>query len=135
MNPKTGEILALAVEKNFNPNSPFELCAQDKKILEDTPEEEKQKKKSELLSKQWSNSVVNSLYYSGSVFKMIVAAMGLELGLVNENSNFNCSGGIKISDRIIKCHKRSGHGPLNFVEALCKSCNPAFISLGQKNRL
>ena len=132
MNPKTGEILALAVEKNFNPNSPFELCDQDKKILEDTPEEEKQKKKSELLSKQWSNSVVNSLYYPGSVFKMIVAAMGLELGLVDENSNFNCSGGIKISDRIIRCHKRIGHGPLNFVEALCKSCNPAFISLGQK---
>ncbi len=132
MSPKTGEILALAVENNFDPNNPFELCNQDKKVLEETPDEEKQKKKSELLSKQWRNTVVNSLYYPGSVFKIIVAAMGLELGLVDENSNFNCSGGIKISDRVIRCHKRIGHGPLNFVEALCKSCNPAFISLGQK---
>ena len=132
IDPQTGEILALAVYPSFDPNNPFELCDKDKKILENTPNEEKTKKKSELLSEIWDNTVVNSLYYPGSVFKMIVAAMGLELGHVNENSNFNCSGGIKISDRIIKCHKRSGHGPLNFVEALCKSCNPAFISLGQK---
>ena len=127
MDPQTGEILALTVYPNFDPNNPFELCDEDKKILENTPNEEKTKKKSELLSAIWDNTVVNSLYYPGSVFKMIVAAMGLELGLVNENSNFNCSGGIKISDRIIRCHKRSGHGPLNFVEALCKSCNPTFI--------
>ncbi|MBO6127045.1 MAG: PASTA domain-containing protein [Clostridia bacterium] len=132
MDPQTGEILALAVYPSFDPNNPFELCDEDKKILENTPNEEKTKKKSELLSAIWDNTVVNSLYYPGSVFKMIVAAMGLELGLVNENSNFNCSGGIKISDRIIRCHKRSGHGPLNFEEALCKSCNSAFISLGQK---
>ena len=133
MAPKTGEILALAVYPSFDPNNPFEFYnQQDIEILENTPEEEKSKKKSEILSKQWKNTVINSLYYPGSVFKIILAAMALQEGIVDENSNFNCSGGIKISDRLIRCHKRSGHGPLNFVEALCKSCNPAFISLGQE---
>lgn len=133
IDPKTGEILALAVEKGFDPNNPFELYDQnDVQIVNNTPEEDKQKVKSELLSKQWRNKSISDNYYPGSVFKSVVAAMGLELDLVNEESSFNCSGGIQVNERYIKCHKRIGHGPLNFAEAFCSSCNPVFISLGQK---
>lgn len=133
MNPKNGEILALAVEKGFNPNKPFEISDQkDLEILKNTPEEEKQKKESEILFEKCRNKAISDNYYPGSVFKIIMASIGLELGIANEETNFNCTGGIKIGGDTIRCHKRSGHGPLNLVGALCKSCNPYFISLGQK---
>ena len=32
---------------------------------------------------------------------------------------------------IIHCHLHSGHGTQNFVQAICNSCNPAFIQIGQ----
>lgn len=133
IDPKTGEILALAVEKGFNPNKPFELYDQnDINTLNNTPEDKKSKVKSDLLARQWRNKAISDNYYPGSVFKTIVASMGFELGLVNEDSSFNCPGGIQVAERMIKCHKRSGHGTLSFVDAFCNSCNPAFISLGQR---
>ena len=60
--------------------------------------------------------------------------MGLELNVVNESSNFNCNGSIKPFEgaKPIRCHKHSGHGSQTFVKALCNSCNPAFITLGQR---
>lgn len=135
INPQNGEILALAVEKGFDPNHPFELCdEQDIQTLNNASEEERSKVKSELLSKQWRNKAISDNYYPGSVFKMVVAAMGFELGLVDEESQFNCTGSIIVSDKAkpIRCHKRSGHGQMNFVNSFCSSCNPAFISLGLK---
>lgn len=133
IDPTNGEILALAVEKGFNPNNPFELYDQnDINTLNNTPEDQKSKVKSDLLSKQWRNKAISDNYYPGSVFKTVVASMGFELGLVNEESPFNCSGGIKVAERIVKCHKRIGHGPQTLKQAFCNSCNPAFISLGQQ---
>ena len=63
---------------------------------------------------------------------MITASMGLELDVVNETSTFTCTGSIRPCEgaQTIRCHKRGGHGAQNFVEALCHSCNPAFITLG-----
>ncbi|BED92292.1 MAG: stage V sporulation protein D [Candidatus Improbicoccus pseudotrichonymphae] len=135
MDVKDGEILALAVKEDFDPNHPFEVFSESDKILiENAPENEKIKLKNEILSKQWRNKAISDTYYPGSVFKMIMAAIGFQLRLIDENSSFNCGGGIRISERsqYIRCHKRLGHGPQNFVKALCNSCNPAFISLGQK---
>ena len=135
MDPYTGEILALAVKEDFDPNNPFELCRKsDIEVLNNTPEEEKQKVKNELLSQQWRNKIINDNYYPGSVFKQIVAAMGYELGLIPDNYSFTCTGGFKVSNvkKPLRCHKRSGHGTLDFKGAFCGSCNPAFVDLGFK---
>lgn len=132
MNPKNGEILALAVKEDYDPNHPFELCREeDIETLEHTPEDQKEKVKNQLLAQQWRNKAVSDNYYPGSVFKMIVASMALELGLMKDDIKFNCTGAIKIADRTIRCHKRSGHGVVDFTGAFCGSCNPAFISMGQ----
>ncbi len=134
MDVKTGEILAMAVEDGFDPNEPFKLPDDEVKRIEELPQEERSKAKNEALGKQWRNKAVSDVYYPGSVFKMVVAATAIELGLVDENTPFHCSGAIKPCEgvRPIKCHKRGGHGAQNFVEALCHSCNPAFIMTGQK---
>lgn len=135
MDVKTGEILGMAVKGDFDPNEPFKIAdpAEEARI-EALPEEEKAKEKAEALSKQWRNKAVSDTYYPGSVFKMVTASMGLEMDVVNEQSTFTCNGSIKPSEgaQTIRCHKRSGHGTQNFVEALCHSCNPAFIMLGQR---
>ncbi len=135
MDVTNGEILGMAVKGDFDPNEPFKIADPEKQAAIDAlPEEEKVKAKNEALSHQWRNKAVSDTYYPGSVFKMVVASMGLELGVVDDNSTFNCNGAIKPYEgaKPIKCHKHSGHGSQNFVQALCHSCNPAFITLGQR---
>ena len=135
MDPNTGEILALAVKEDFDPNNPFELTRKrDIEILNNTPEEEKAKVKNELLAQQWRNKIINDNYYPGSVFKQIVAAMGFELGLIKDDYSFTCNGSFKVPNvkKPLHCHKRSGHGTLDFKGAFCGSCNPAFMDLGFK---
>lgn len=134
MDVNTGEILAMATKSDFDPNEPLKIFdLEEEKQIEELSEEEKPKAKSEILGKQWRNKVLSDTYYPGSVFKMFTAAMGFELGLINENESYHCTGSIKPSPKIkpIHCHKRQGHGLLkNFAEAFCKSCNPVFIRLG-----
>lgn len=134
MDVNNGEILAMAVEDGFDPNKPFELPEEDQKNIDALPEEEKSKAKNEALSKQWRNKAVSDVYYPGSVYKMVVASMALELGVVNEKTTFNCSGSFRPYEgaKPIGCHKRGGHGTQNFVDAVCHSCNPALMMTGQK---
>lgn len=135
MDVQTGEILGMAVKGDFDPNEPFKIADPEKEAyINSLSEEEQQKAKSEALSYQWRNKAVSDTYYPGSVFKMIVSSMALELGVVDDNWRYTCTGSIKPFEGVkpIKCHKHSGHGTQNFVEALCHSCNPAFITLGQK---
>ena len=133
MDVKTGEILGMAVKGDFDPNEPFKIAnPEEEKWVDSLPEEERAKAKNEALNKQWRNKAVSDTYYPGSVFKMVTTSMGLELDVVNEESTFTCSGSIRPYNgaKPIRCHKRGGHGTQNFVEALCHSCNPAFITLG-----
>lgn len=136
MDVNTGEILGMAVKGDFDPNEPFEIAdASEAARIAALPDgDEKTKEKNEALGKQWRNKAVSDTYYPGSVFKMVTASMGLELDVVNEQSTFTCGGSIKACEggQTIRCHKRGGHGMQNFVEALCHSCNPAFIMLGQR---
>ena len=79
----------------------------------------------------WRNKAVADTYMPGSVFKMCTASMALEEGKVDDNSSFLCNGSITVEDKEIHCHSLSGHGVQTFVEAICNSCNPAFIQIGQ----
>lgn len=135
MDVNSGEILGMAVKQDFDPNDPFKIVnEEEEKRINSLPEEEKAKARTEELGKQWRNKAVSDTYYPGSVFKMLTASMGLELGVVNEKTPFNCSGAVKPYEgaRPIHCHKRQGHGAQTFFEAFCHSCNPAFIVTGQK---
>lgn len=136
MDVKNGDILGMAVKGDFDPNEPFKISDEASlKIVEEAPEEERSKLKREFLNRQWRNKAVNDCYYPGSVFKLFVASMGIELGLIKESDPYFCSGSIvpyEGAGRAIRCHKRSGHGAQTFKDVLCHSCNPGFISLGMK---
>ncbi len=134
MNVKTGAILGMAVKGDFDPNNPFVVAdpVEAAKINSITDEKEKTAALKAAREKQWRNKSVSDTYYPGSVFKMCTASMGLEEGVVSENSTFFCGGSIKVSDRTIHCWRSYGHGSENFVQGLCNSCNPVFVQLGER---
>ena len=132
MNVNTGEILAMAVKGDYNPNAPFELSKSDQKLVDkEENEEEKSKLKSELLNRQWRNKAVSDSYEPGSVFKIITAAIALEENLLSDTKSFYCNGRTTVAGQSYGCWKHGGHGTQDLKNAIANSCNPAFITIGQ----
>lgn len=124
MKPDNGEILAMVNVPEFSLNDPFTLPAgTDTAGLSE-------KEKQELLNRMWRNGCISDTYEPGSVFKIITAAAGLEEGVVTQDDQFSCPGFIMVEDRKIRCHKITGHGAENFVQATMNSCNPVFVTVG-----
>lgn len=86
----------------------------------------------EAINRMWRNKALNDSYEPGSTFKSIVLAMGMEEGVIDEEDTFDCGGVIRVADRDIKCSNHSGHGHQTLAAAVGNSCNPAFITIGQK---
>lgn len=131
MNVNTGEILAMAVKGDYNPNEPFVLSKEDQKKLEEAKDDEKDKLKSELLNRQWRNKAVSDSYEPGSVFKIITAAIAIEENLLTDTKSFYCNGRTTIAGQSYGCWKHGGHGTQDLKNAISNSCNPAFITIGQ----
>jgi stage V sporulation protein D (sporulation-specific penicillin-binding protein) len=87
---------------------------------------------SDALNSQWLNLAVNATYEPGSTFKSIVLAAGLEEGVIDEDTSFYCGGSVELDGWPIKCSNRNGHGSLTLAAAVGKSCNMAFIDIGQR---
>lgn len=141
MNPKTGEILAMASKPDFNLNDPYSIDnflkyainLEENEVLsgyESSDEEIKNKAIAAIRNKMWRNKAISDTYEPGSTFKIITAAIALEENVVDLDSKFYCSGAKQVADRTIKCHKREGHGAETFVQGVENSCNPVFMDLG-----
>ncbi|MGM9593626.1 MAG: penicillin-binding transpeptidase domain-containing protein [Candidatus Onthomonas sp.] len=107
-----------------------ELTEEEKTPL--TYEEAYQLAYSEALSSQWTNKAITDNYEPGSTFKALVLAAGLEEGVIDESSTFECGGSVQVDTWTIRCSNRNGHGHQTLAEAIGHSCNPALISIGQK---
>ena len=127
MNPKNGNIWAMANYPDYDLNNPYKL---------ENAEGLEQKEKSLLLQAKWRNKAISDTYEPGSCFKLVTASSALEEKIVSGPDNsgeFNCSGGIEISGVRIKCWRYyRPHGSESLRQALMNSCNPVFIGLGQK---
>ncbi len=131
MEADTGAILAMATKNDYDPNN--YLAISDPTLAEQIAQLADDEQAAALVDarlKQYRNKSLD-FYEPGSVFKIFTAAMGLEEGLVNENTGFYCGNSITVADRNIRCwiHPR-GHGQLSFRDALANSCNPSFVKLG-----
>ncbi len=136
MDVNTGEILSMATKPDFNLNDPYTLDAISQAVLDafEGTEDEKKDLRVNLLNELWKNKSVTELYEPGSTFKIITSAMVLEENLVTSTERFVCTGQIRIPglSAPIHCHKRAGHGNLNFEGALGSSCNPFFVVMSQR---
>ena len=131
MDVNTGAIKAMVVSPGYDLNNPYTLSADEEKKINALPEKERDKAESEALAAMWRNKAVADTYMPGSVFKMCTASMALEEGKVTDKSVFVCTGSMVVDDKEIHCHQLGGHGAQTFVQAICNSCNPAFIQIGQ----
>ena len=77
-----------------------------------------------------NNRAIQGRYSPGSTFKIAVAVAGLEEGVITPDTRIFCGGGASFYGRFFKCHKAGGHGSVSMREALEKSCNVYFYTLG-----
>ncbi|MCG0276920.1 MAG: cell division protein FtsI [Thermanaeromonas sp.] len=115
LNPRTGEILAMASSPSFEPQNIEEQW----ELLQDP------RQGSPLL-----NRAIQGLYPPGSTMKLVVAIAALERNLNIAERRFYCPGYIEIEGRRLTCPRV--HGNINFREALMYSCNVAFAQLAME---
>ncbi|HTY62287.1 MAG TPA: penicillin-binding protein 2 [Acidobacteriota bacterium] len=121
MDPRNGEILAMASAPSFDPN--------------DFSTRMSEEKWAELLNhpdRPMQNRAIQNSYSPGSIFKLIMADAGLEEGLFEDNPTVTCTGSVSYYGRIYHCAQKGGHGTLHLEQAIAKSCNIFFYDLGRK---
>jgi len=108
MDPKTGEILAMAVRPDFNPN----------RVEFQHPD-------------QWRNRAVTDLYEPGSTFKIITASAALEERVASPGDIFYCEEGrMAVAGGVIRDHEKEGF--LTFREVIQKSSNIGMIKIAMR---
>ena len=119
INPANGEVLALVSKPDFDPNLFTERLSptRTQELFTDP-------------GFPMFNRVIQSQYAPGSLFKIITAIAGLEEGVITVDETMGCRGSLKIGDREFKCWKEEGHGRLDIVQAIAKSCDVFFYQLG-----
>ncbi len=130
MNPQNGELYAMVNVPEFNLNDPYTLLEE---IADDYAGQSlSSSQMNELLNGMWRNACISDTYEPGSAFKIITAAAALEDKVVKLTDSFFCPGYKKVEDRIIRCHKKGGHGSQNFIDGIKNSCNPVFMEIGAR---
>lgn len=135
MNPKTAEVLAMAVVPGYDLNDPqtitddLLLSQLDAKNLEG---DDYTKAYREAVTKMWRNKAVVDSYEPGSTFKTIVASSALEEGVATLEDQFTCNGVRRVANREIHCWLHRGHGTESFTQGVMNSCNPVFMELGSR---
>ena len=130
MNPKNGDILAMASYPNYNLNTPFTPNETLAKTYDSLSSEEK----NEAIQNMWKNKSVSDLYEPGSTFKVITSSIAIEENITfpDNEGEFVCTGYEHVADRNIACWRYyNPHGYQSLRKALENSCNPAFIQIGQ----
>ncbi|WP_094603051.1 Stage V sporulation protein D [Sporomusa silvacetica DSM 10669] len=107
MQPKTGEILAMASRPTYNPNQ-FGSYS----------------------SEAWKNRAVSVVYEPGSTFKAIITAAALEEGKVRPDERFIDKGYVEVSGRQIRNWSGESYGNVPFTEIIKNSINTGFVEVG-----
>ncbi len=118
IDPRTGEILAMSSQPDFDPNALLSTDpAEVKRTSHDLPE---------------FNNAIAGAYPPGSTFKPIVSLAALNEGRIKPAESFFCSGSFKLGDRLFHCDNHKGHGSISFLMGLAESCNVYFYNVGLK---
>jgi len=119
VDPRNGEILALASVPSYDPNLFVSgISVKDwNKLLSDP-------------MKPLQNRSVQGQYPPGSVFKICTALAGLEAGLVDPEKAFLCHGIYWYKTWPYRCWKNYGHGWVKLQKAIVESCDVYFYQLG-----
>ncbi len=102
MNPKTGDVLALAGYPSFDLNNPYEISDEYLKSLWDSMEITE---RNNALQSMWRNKAISDTYEPGSTFKLVTASSAVESGIAEPDKEgaYCCTGSIEIAGVRIKC--------------------------------
>lgn len=109
MNPKNGDILAMATRPSYDPNH----------FADYDPD-------------YWKNKAVSDIYEPGSTFKSVVAAAGFQEKIVSPSDIFVDPGKIEVSGRVIQNWSGGSFGTVTFLDVVKSSINTGFADLGLK---
>ncbi|MEN6565806.1 MAG: penicillin-binding transpeptidase domain-containing protein [Veillonellales bacterium] len=109
MNPRTGDILAMANRPTFDPNHFYRYSSQD-----------------------WKNRAVSNIYEPGSTFKSVVAAAALQEGVVYPEERFMDKGFVEVSGRKIQNWSGESYGNISFIDIIKESINTGFVQVGMR---
>ena len=117
LDPQTGDVLSLVSLPAYDPND-FALGI-DSETWSSLNSDE---------LRPLQNRALQGRYPPGSTFKIVMAAAALEEGIITPDFTVACRGGGTFFRRFFRCH--STHGTVGLYEALEKSCNTYFYTLG-----
>ena len=134
MNPKTGEILALANYPNFNPNFFLEIGEREKERIDSVIDENDYALAIyEAQLRQWRNRSLSDTYEPGSVFKIMTLAMAIEENVVKLDYLYECKGSMEVQgreeDEPLHCWNIYGHGYQTITQAMKNSCNIVTVEM------
>lgn len=115
--PSTGEILALVSAPTYNPSL----------LVGRTRSVNYAKLERDSLLKPLFNRALMANYPPGSTFKPIQALIGLQEGVIEENSTFSCAAGFYARGVSVGCHIHSS--PLSLLHGIEHSCNAYFCNV------
>ena len=108
MDPRTGEVLALANRPSFDPEDPASAAAD-----------------------AWVNRAVSDTYEPGSTFKPFIVAAGLDWDIIKPDDQINCHNGVyKMGPRVL--HSHHPNGVLSVPEVVVKSDNIGMAVIGER---
>ncbi len=121
MEPETGHIIALASSPSFDQNAFVNGMSHEQwDSLISNP------------FRPMENKAVQGEYPPASTYKIVTAIAGLEEGVVDEKTIFQCPGYYKYGNRVYRCWRREGHGSVNIIQALAESCDVYFYQTGRE---
>ena len=119
MNPNTGEIIALTSHPAYDPT-----------VFVDPDLRPERNKLFINKGKPLINRALSGTYPPGSIFKIVIAAAGLEKKKIARYTPFTCPGYKVVGRRKFNCWKKAGHGDVNVCQSLAESCNTFFYTTG-----
>ncbi|WP_120715747.1 penicillin-binding protein 2 [Tsuneonella amylolytica] len=120
MDCDSGDLLCMSSMPSFDPNSfsdgigrvEYSMLSQDERV-------------------PLRNKTLKGLYPPGSTVKPMVAMAFLEAGL-DPKASVNCSGGLRVGNRVFHCWNRRGHGTVDMAKGIYQSCDVYFYYFAQK---
>lgn len=133
MDPRNGEILAMASNRKYDLNQPYDVVANGL-FTEEEAEALTDEERLDALNGLWRNYCVSDTFEPGSTVKPMTIAGAIEAGKINVNESYYCDGSQVVvpGQKPIHCAKRSGHGMITLEGALMFSCNDALMQIAAK---
>lgn len=118
VDPRNGDVLAMANSPRFDPNS----------FVPRIPADVWRRLRTDERNPLFNRATMGG-YAPGSTFKPVVAMAGLENNLIPLSQRYDCAGVHNVGNARFHCWHRAGHGMIDVTESIQVSCNVYYYKL------